>query len=471
MMTITKEDFSKIIGQAVNELERSFINKKDEQSYGWRNGFFKDDDPGATATAIGTWFYVSCKGEFEGGSTIDVYKIIDFILREQLQETLEDGNNKKTGWIVKSLNQDVEQPIASIDATATVINMLNSFCSWLDNSISPELHVRIKESVQCGVEWLESQIQDDKNMKGIKKQAWGIHKADCNRVFVTCNVLQAILPLVNAENRKVKKAITWLLDTQKEQSGCWDATKSDASSKGTIFHTAKTLNLLNKYLRYNNKISTDFARRIRGAMKKGMEFLHNELKNEYFVADAIIEEKCNDYKGDEKTYFHDQYNELLNFMFNTYGDWRLDEIFKVLDGFFTHYRSNESDFYSVDKSGHPKKQIWLLLPIARQLHQILYRHLPKFESTITCIDNCLLTDPTDKQKKNVAKAGKHFSWKKHFITISICLLIFLAVGMLAYWVFAETPLGKMVSAISSVFSLSGIGIIGIISLIGKRRQN
>lgn len=347
MMDI-KEQLDDIIEVGVREITNSYIYES-EYVCGWRNGFRKDVgmQPGPTATALCMTYLIFTNFFSE---QIKIRDIINSLLYNQCK----DSDGKKNGWEIISLKDNEQENTPSVDATANVLIVLNFLLSTgiiNDEKIIEE----IRNAREKGAEWLYAKLKNGK---------WGVHDRDSKRVFVVCNMLEALVSIKDNMDKEILAGIQFLLSAQK-QNGGWGSARGTSNSD-TIYHTAKVLYVLQKY---NNVLSQEAKKKY----KNGIIYLKKKIKKgPIHSVPYYIEEEIIDCEYNTKVFYHDSYSELLRFMFESQGKWKKTEILKVVYRFiFTHDVNGEVFFNVEDSDGERKKQIWLLLPVLFQCHKLV----------------------------------------------------------------------------------------------------
>lgn len=379
MIVIDRARLEAIYRNADEELRNSYIQYAGKGEYGWRNGLKREPgvSPGATATALILNYFVS-------RSDLWIAKEVPRILNYLLQIQLED-NGKKTGWEVMSLKPASGSRIPSVDVTAIVINTLCKHIRWLE---STPFQKNMERAIREGSQWLLAQRSGG--------GAWGIHKNDMNRIFVTCNVLNALIPLMGQE-RFTHDSLTFLMRAQ-YADGSWGDTQGN-NATGDIYHTAKVLNVLEAY----------FANDAQDNIQKGIRYLKNIIDSG-LPERSNIEEKIPDCNGNSKSYYHDAYSELLALMQNTQDRWSKEQHFKVLDKFISSKSVGNGDlkFYETITDQSKKKQIWLLIPAAPQSYGMIGKLFSDSRESICLSDDekMLGFDLNEADKKRLRGKGR-----------------------------------------------------------------
>lgn len=343
-----REQLDNIIEVGAREITNSYISEG-EYLYGWRNGFINSvgTQPGPTATAL-------CMEYLILTDSFSEEIIIDDIINSLLHNQCRDSHGKGTGWEILSLKDTRQNNTPSVDATANVLIVLNFLLSTdiLKDQTNKE---KIRESREQGVEWLYKKLNEKK---------WGVHDRDRNRVFVVCNMLEALAPIKDNMDEGILAGIQFLLSAQK-QNGGWGSTRG-AGNSDTIYHTAKVLYVLSKY---DNVLNQEGKKKY----KNGIIYLKKQIKKaSVYNTSYYIEEDITDCNYNTKVFYHDSYSELLRFMFESQGKWKKIEILKVVHMFISTHDVNGEIFFNVeDSNGGRKKQIWLLLPILFQCHKLV----------------------------------------------------------------------------------------------------
>lgn len=343
-----KEQLDNIIKVGVREITNSYIYES-EYVCGWRNGLRKNagTQPGPTATALCMAYLISTN------SFSEQIKIRD-VIKSLLYNQCKDSDGKKTGWEILSLKDNKQKNTPSVDATANVLIVLNFLLSI--GIINDEKMIEeIRKAREKGAEWLYTKF---------KSKKWGVHERDRNRVFVVCNMLEALVSIKDNMDEGILAGIQFLLSAQK-QNGGWGSTRGTSNSD-TIYHTAKVLYILQKY---NDVLNQEAKKKY----KNGIIYLKKQIKKvSIHNVPYYIEEEIIDCEHNTKVFYHDSYSELLRFMFESQGEWKKTEILKVVYRFISTHDVNGEVFFNVeDSDGERKKQIWLLLPVLFQCHTLV----------------------------------------------------------------------------------------------------
>lgn len=414
MISINRRELEDIYKTADEELIDAYITVESEGVYGWRNGLKKGNDvrPGATATALIMNYFAFRR---EAGIERDISKILKYLLKIQLED--EDG--KKTGWEVMSLKSPNGESVPSVDVTAIVLDTLHRNFHLLSAQSDEKLQTEMQKAILEGGQWLYEQRRDG---------AWGIHERDMKRIFVTCNVLNALIPLMGGEIFK-GDSLKFLQEAQ-NSDGSWGKTQSN-NGTGDIYHTAKVLNLLNTYFRSD----------VRDNIQEGIAYLKREISREHLISSPWLEEEIHDCNDNAKSYYHDEYSELLLLMQRTPWQWNRYEFFKVLETFILLKRSLQENqkFYETNTDQRLKKQIWLLVPAARQSCEIVNRLFPGTNNYI-CLsdDNKLLGfDLEDEEKLNLMddeerQRAEREKEKKENRNLFMLAVVMLLIGVVMY---------------------------------------
>lgn len=403
MIAIDRARLEAIYKSADVELRNSYIQHADTEEYGWRNGLKKEPgvSPGATATALILNYFVSCNDLW---IEKEVPRILEYLLKIQLED-----NGKKTGWEVMSLKPASGTRIPSVDVTAIVISTLCKHIRWMEKT---PFQNNMERAIREGSQWL----LDQRSGSG----AWGIHKNDMNRIFVTCNVLNALIPLMGQE-QFMNNSLTFLKRAQ-YVDGSWGDTQGN-NATGDIYHTAKVLNVLVAY----------FSNDVQDNIQKGIKYL-KDMIDSGLPDDSNIQEKIPDCNGNSKSYYHDAYSELLSLMQNTPDQWSKEQHFKVLDKFITSKSVNgDLKFYETITDQSKKKQIWLLIPAATQSYGVIKKLFTDSDESVCISDDekMLGFDLEEADKKRLQRNGK-----KHWIVYLVWALGILGfVALLIFQIF------------------------------------
>lgn len=471
---IKKDSINAVIKQAEDIVAKKMLcnDKK-----GWRNKLTtKQEDPGATATALGLWFcretrskiYVECSAN--GGTNkrkISSYyeELIETILSMQLTD---ESGEKKLGWALH------EHPnISSVDATATVIKALNH---WSLTHIKPE----IIPSLQFAAEWLLEQNEVITGSGGNRKYGgWGINKHDSDRVFVTCNALQAILLLnlkldeiENAEI-KIKDATNWLMEVKSENVDAngaklwsWGKKKIEPSHDDTptLYHTAKVLNYLSIYIDW----SADDNNNVKEAYENGINYIRTQIMDGSFNTrnDFIVNEICQParYERDnDKQYEHDGFAELMELMMDPRGKWKLHEKCEVLDSFLGIIRDcskNGLEYWEKITEDSNESRMWLLVPMAKVLYDLRECGLPHFNKLLIVSPKIALIDPSRMTKIWFGGYNAFKLIRKHLIrAVLIAFIVFAIVVFIVGYIKSSV----IVSIIGATVSI----VAGVLTIIHK----
>jgi len=473
--TLIKKDSIDAIIKEANEIIGKNMLLGDKK--GWRNKLSAtQEEPGATATALGLWFCRETRSEIKieqsagkGTSTIEISSYYEELINTVLSMQLADeSSDNKLGWALH------EHPtISSVDVTATVIKALNH---WSLTHIKPEIIV----SLQSAAEWLLEQNTESSGKGGTdENRGWGINKNDSDRVFVTCNVLQAILLLnlkldKNAEDR-IKRATKWLLEVKNEEiadeennTKLWSwgrkRVQQTAEDKPTLYHTAKVLNFLSIYIDW----SSDSDRSVIDAYENGINYIRAQIKDGNFSDrnDFVVNEICQAARGtgdNDKHYEHDGFAELVELMMDPRGKWKMHEKCEVLDSFLKIFKDcSESglEYWEKKIKNSKETRMWLLVPMAKALYDLRECGLPYFDRELIVSPKIVLVDPSRMTKiwfggysvlKSVFKGIIKVCWMIFAVFAAVATIYAFLKGGIVYYILGGV--GWIVALVCGVLAL------------------
>jgi hypothetical protein len=441
MISICKNDLMKIYSDAETELQKSYIHRE-PGIRGWRNGLENNQNinPGATATALILNYYTERKDKW-------IEQEVPYILKYLLDIQLKDNTQKRTGWAVMSLKPKDGGNVASVDVTAIVISTLYRY--WIPNKETDNLQKEIGNAIKDGSEWLLTQRNE--------RNVWGIHNADRDRIFVICNVFDALIPLRGKE--EFSATVLDFFNNSQNSDGSWGDVPTGGYGRGDIYHTAKVLNFLVKH----------YAEAARICIQKGIQYVKNFITNA--MPDiSYIEESIPDCNGGHKFYYHDGYSELLLFMQNTSDQWTQIEFFRVLNKFIVSKKTEEGQKKYYEDNQRRKKQVWLLIPASSQSYHLANQLFPQSVQNICLNDNGNLLGFN--QSENLPNQRN--------IQIPSILIIAFFIGIVSRYidfsniiVIANSTVNQIINEIASIFASAAATLIvkRLILLFQKQGEN
>lgn len=445
---VQMSDLQSIYKETDNIIQRSFIRGHNDE-YGWRNKLLFDSQcpPGATATALALWYCVPYGNNINiGNKNIEWYypKILETIIGMAI-----NVSDEEVAWA----HRYDESSTPCIDTTATVVITLSH---WEMKNRSTE--VNIDAYINKAVTWLIKNTRPE-------SMTWGVNRIDYGRVFVTCKVLDAIIPALGRENESVIGAIKWLMSVRLESSTSCSWGELESSSVGTVFHTAKVLNLLCKY---NIKSNCDSD--IEPIIELGIKY----LKEQIYSGDAArfyTKEEVHEGQNCPTTYYHDGFSELFQLMQLSENKWSLYDVCKIINTFTSN--TDPSSFYERDGN----RQMWILIPFAKQLHDVQKQVLPPFcERMVVFNTGATLADPSDKMIKHyikyetkwIRKKLKQFTklyWRHVLLIVVVLAGCALALYLTSYFLSQSVAI-TYVGFVLTILSL----LIALISLMRKKKD-